>query len=252
MMKRIIILTSILIFTIYFTGCNKTEELDQITDNSYEISTIIYTEEDDNNNISIEYPKVSGLSDEAKQKTINDMIKAEALKVYDDYNYEDRGHLSLDIEYNITLKNGYILSIQYFGLGDVEMAPHPHKLFYTTNIDMKMGNRLRLVDLVNIKEKLINMFINGEFKPLWPEQEEVALSNYGTYDVAKESLINADSIDNMGSVFSYLTNDTLGISIPAAHAIGGHAEFEIKYKDIAEYLKDDSEGWKEFMSNTEE
>lgn len=259
MNNKNIIFISILIFTIYLTGCNNADNLndsqkgiEELTVVSYDISSMTYIVEDDDNNISIEYPVVSGLSDEVNQKKINELIKAEALKVYNTYYYEDRdylGHLDLDIEYYISLKNEYILSIQYYGLGDLENAPHPDKLFYTTNIDMMMGNRLKLVDLVNIEEGLINMFISREFEPLWQVQDESDLGYYGTYDVAEESFINAD---NMGSVFSYLTNDSLGISIPVSHAIGGHGEFEIKYKDIAEYLAGDSEGWNEFITNTEE
>lgn len=253
MNNKNIVFISILIFTICLTGCNNAdnindsqEELEELNVFSYDISSMTYTVEDDDNNISIEYPVVSGLSDEVNQKKINELIKAEALKVYNTYYCEDRdylGHLNLDIEYTISLENEYILSIQYYGLGNLENAPHPHKLFYTTNIDMMMGNRLRLVDLVNIEEELINMFISGKFEPLCQVQDEFDLGYYGSYDGAEESFINAD---NMESVFSYLTNDSLGISIPVSHAIGGHAEFEIKYKDITEYLASDSDGWNEF------
>ena len=215
---------------------------------SYDISTMKYTLEDDDSSISIKYPVISGLNDEIKQKTINELIMAEALKVYNYYDYEDRGHLGLEIEFCVSLASDYVLSIQYYGLGYVEKAAHPHKLFYTTNIDMLTGIRLRLVDLINMDDELINMFINGEFQHVGPLVEVPDLGFYGNYDFAKESFINAD---NMGSEFSYLTGDSLGISIPVAHAIGGHAEFEIKYKDIAEYLVGDSQGWNKFITNAQ-
>jgi len=44
---------------------------------------------------------------------------------------------------------------------------------------------------------------------------------------------NADSLDNIGTVnqsdiFSYITEDTLGISVSVSYAEGDHIEFEIK------------------------
>lgn len=259
MKSRSVIFVNIIIVTICLSGCYNADisidleqETDEITLDNYEISSITYIEEDDENNINIEYPVVFGLSDEGKQKKINELIKVEALKGYTAYYSEDRdflGRLDLDIHYNVSLESDYILSIQYYGLGELEMAPHPNKLFYTTNIDMMMGNKLRLVNIVNIKEGFINKFIDGEFEHIGPLDIEPDLGEYEIYDVVEDRFVNAD---NMGSTFSYLTKDSLGISIPAGHAIGGYAEYEIKYKDIWEYLWDDIKGWNEFISSIEE
>ncbi len=265
MKNKNIVFISVLISLICLTGCNITdkmndlqeimgkivvskidktidfqEELDNLSENSYAISSMTYNVEDDNNNISIEYPVVTGLSDEANQIKTNKLIKAEALKVYDYYN-DDRdsyGHLKLHILYDISLESEHILSIRYAGWADLEGLMHPHKWYYTTNIDMMTGNRLRLADMVSIEEGFINMFISGEFEPLCVEQVEnedgeLDLGYYGSYDTAEEGFINAD---NMGSIFSYLTKDTLGIVIPVSHAIGGNAQLEIRYEDIAEYF----------------
>ncbi len=259
MKKRIIVLISILMFAICFSGCSKTEistkpkdKSDQHIDGGYEISTMTYVKEEVNDDINIQYPKVSGIENEVMEKKINDRIKSEALKIYNEYNDEDLGHLDLDVKYSISLENEYFLSIHYVGVADLEMAPHPHKLFYTTNIDMQTGNRLRLVDIVDIDEGLIEMFVNGDFKLIWPEQEESELSHCRTYDVAEKSFIDADSEENMGSVFSYMTKDSLGLTIPTEHSIGGYAQFEIKYKEIVDYLKFAGEKWSESIFNTEE
>ncbi|TYQ15265.1 UNVERIFIED_CONTAM: hypothetical protein Cloal_1699 [Acetivibrio alkalicellulosi] len=225
---------------------NDSQVVTELTPISYDISSMTYTIEDDDNSISIKYPLISGLNDQIKQKIINELIMTEALKVYNYYDCEDRGHLALDIEFNISLKSDYILSIQYYGLGYVEEAARPNKLFYTTNIDILTGIKLRLVDLVNIEDEFINMYINGEFEYVGPLEEEPNLGYYGTHAFAEKGFINAD---NMESVFSYLTVDSLGISIPVAHAIGGYAEFEIKYKDIPEYLVGNSQGWNKFITS---
>lgn len=261
-MKKINIVISVLIIIVSLVVSNKGAEMRsssqkniaQVNSDGYEISTSMYVKEEENNSISIQYPKISGLNDKDLEKKINEIIKTETFKVYNYYDYLDREHLNLEIKYNVSLKSESILSIQYSGLGYVENAAHPNKLFYTTNIDMKTGCRLRLRDLVNINEKIINMFINGEFKPLWKEQEKFALKYYKTYDKVRKKFIHGDYMDNIGTfnqsdVYSYLTNDSLGISVPVIYAIGGHAEFEINYKDIIEYLKKDSEGWEIFLDN---
>lgn len=249
MIKKIIIAICIFMVTMYLTSCNiynfknnTQEKSDELDTTMYEYSTLIYIDKEDINDISIQYPVISGLSNKIKQQKINDTIKANALKVYNYYDYPDREHLDLDIEYLVSLKSDCILSIQYFGLGYIKGAAHPNKLFYTTTIDIKTGNRLRLLDLVNVEEGLLDMFVNGEFKPLCPKQEESALELYKNYDELKKLFINADNMDYIGTdmqsdVFSYLTKDSLGISVPVAFAIGGHAEFEIEYDKIKEYLK---------------
>lgn len=240
-----IFLASTLVIIIAMAGCGnldngneveKEHNEDTIIDVAvnYDVLSETYIQEDEYNNIKIEYPVITGLIDEDMQKSINKIIMAEALKVYNYYDYEDRGHLELDVISNITLENESVLSIQYYGLGYVENAAHPNKLFYTTNIDLLTGVKMKLADYINIEDDFVNMFIGGEFKYVGPLGEEPDLGYYGTYDMAKEGLINAD---NMGSIFSYLTNDSIGISIPVAHAIGGYALFEIGYDDIRKYSK---------------
>lgn len=53
--------------------------------------------------------------------------------------------------------------------------------------------------------------------------------------------MEGDSLDNIGTekqsdVFSYLTADSLGISIGVSHALGDHAEFEIRYEEIKDNI----------------
>lgn len=197
---------------------------------------------------SIKYPQITGLADREKQKKINKIIKTEALKVLDYYK-EPYGTVDVDIDYTVSSSSD-VLSIQYSGLGTVSNAAHPDQLFYTTNIDIKNGKRIRLKDIVDTGA-LAEKFISGKFKALWPEQsEEMGIDKMKPKKLQKD-FQEADSLDSIGTekqsdVFSYFTKDALGISIPVPYAIGGHAEFEIKYEDIKDnIIKNDI--WKEFI-----
>ncbi|WP_127529794.1 polysaccharide deacetylase family protein [Paenibacillus kobensis] len=214
---------------------NKMDRLD------YNITEADYT----SGNMSIKYPQITGLDDAGRQNKINELIRNESLKVL--HYYTDPGNqgipdnLDLDITYQIALKDANRLSIQYAGLGDVAGAAHPNNLFYTTNIDLANGTKLRLNDVVVIDEHFIDKLWNGQFTV----PEHTAASKSDIVDALKmwsksellQQFNHSDSLDEIGTasqsdIFSYFTKDSVGISIPVSHALGDHAEFEIKYSDL--------------------
>lgn len=202
---------------------------------SYKIVSKTY---DNNKGTKISYPQISDLSDAEKQKGLNEIIKNEALKGNNYYKDVD-GEVTIDINYKIVCQEPELLSIIYSGVGNVSGAAHPSNLFYTTNLDITNRKNLRLNDIVNINDDFINMLINGGFKAVNSEYEAEYKSeiNMLTLEEWKKRLLAADPSDKMGSEFSYMTKDSLGISIGVIHALGDHAEFEIKYKDIWKYIK---------------
>jgi stress-induced morphogen len=221
------------------------QEPDTSNDSNYKITELNESKSDDIIKFNIKYPQISGLSDIVKQKMINSTLKIEAIKVLKYYE-DPYGIVELNIDYEIVLKNPNILSIQYSGLGSVSSAAHPNNLFYTTNINIKSGERLRLRDVINIDENFVDKFLKGQFKALWPEQN-MALE-YITNEKIQARFKESDSLDNIGTekqsdVFSYFTTDSLGISISVGHAIGGHAEFEINYQDIEDNIVTDINIW---------
>lgn len=193
-----------------------------------------YTE----NEISINYPQISNLDDSNLQEKVNDIIKDEALKVLSYYPTLEN-ELNLEIDYEISRNDGDILSIKYSGLGFVKGAAHPNNLFYTTTIKMENGTRLQLPDLVAIDEIFVNTFKEKGHSPQ-PEYE-VVLKEMSNEDLLKR-FNSADSLDHIGTelqtdTFSYLTDDSLGISITVPSALGDHAEYEIKLSDIKDFIK---------------
>lgn len=206
-----------------------------VSQGSYKIVSETY---DNNKGTKISYPQISDLNDAEKQKELNEIIKNEALKGNNYYKDVD-GEVTIDINYKIVCQEPELLSIIYSGVGNVSGAAHPSNLFYTTNLDITNRKNLRLNDIVNINDDFVNMLINGSFKAVNSEYEAEYKSeiNMLTLEDWKKRLLAADPSDKMGSEFSYMTKDSLGISIGVMHALGDHTEFEIKYKDIWKYIK---------------
>lgn len=201
---------------------------------SFELTQELYTE----GSITIEYPQIKHLADEAKKDRINSLLFDEALKVMN--YYENTEELELDIGYTITYESPSFLSVQYAGTGYVEGAAHPNKMFYTTNIDLENGNKIRLTDVVKVDNAFIEFFKSDAFKAVNPEVEDIGVDVKA--NVSKASFLNADNLDSIetdqhSETFTYFTEDRLGISISASYAVGGHLEFEISYEDVpAEFM----------------
>jgi len=204
----------------------------QVSNNGvYDITQSSYVDK----GIKIVYPQITGLSDTNKQKKINDLIKKDALKVLDYYKNVGE-EVSLDINYDIKLKGTNLLSIQYSGVGNIKGAAYPKNMFYTTNVDMNNVNKVKLADFVNINEDFVKEFKEGKYVA-WDTELNSAIElikeDIKSYNLVNE-FKNADSMgeENTSNSFSYFTKDSLGISIGVAHALGDHAEFEIKYQDL--------------------
>lgn len=215
---------------------------------TYEITKVDYNDKD----VKISYPQISNLNDKDKEKQINEMIKSEALKVLSTYG-EDVDNLTLDVDYNIKWKDGNLLSIQYIGSGYVKDAMYPNNILYTTNIDINKATKIKLIDVINIDESFIQKFREGRYTVF---DLELNVENESKNEVNKysnteliEYFNKADdiSIENELNAFSYFTKDSLGISVSVPHAIGDHAEFEIKYQDLKDNIKTENEIWKELL-----
>ena len=64
------------------------------------------------------------------------------------YCKDNTDEVTLEINYVIKLKDKNLLSVQYSGMGYSKGAAHPNNLFYTTNINLISGTRIRLADLL--------------------------------------------------------------------------------------------------------
>lgn len=206
----------------------------------YKIGTAVYKKGD----VTINYPEISGLGDKSRQDKINKILKDRALYVLNGYS-ESQGKLTLEIKYTVTLSEKNLLSVKFAGVSSVAGSAHPNNEFYTANIDINNAKLLKLSDFVLINKSLVKAFRSGTYVP-WEQdlddktknelKSEVGRFVGGESDNELISWFNgSDNIDThilTSTTFCYLTKDSIGISINVAHAIGDHAEYEIKYSDI--------------------
>lgn len=204
---------------------------------SYEIVDRTY----DKNNVKINYPQIKNINDEEKLNTINKNLEGEALSILNRYIKDDTNlnDLTMDINYEIKLNSDKYLSIVYNGYSNVMGAAYPISVFYTTNIDVEKGSRIRFSDYANISDILIKLKDPHNVKVLSKEREVA--------EVQKNTLINMDNAELLSiledadfyeangkiempeiGAYSYMTEDSIVISLPVNHAIGDHAEFELE------------------------
>ncbi|MGW9527730.1 DUF4163 domain-containing protein [Paenibacillus terrae] len=221
-----------------------------IEQQSYELIQEKYSE----NGIVIKYPQITKLKDTAKRKSLNQILKNEALKgLYKDGDFDSGVHVEID--YEIKRQSERFLSVQYAGIRYVKDAAYPNHMFYTTNLDMKQASKLRLSDLIKVEKPFIELIKSGKITAVQPEQK--GLIGDFTKDDLIQSLASADVTEGSPveagmESFSYLTSDSLGISVPVAHAVGDHAEYEIRFAQIPENIKQNKELWSELSPVVEQ
>ncbi|OPJ56102.1 PdaC/SigV domain-containing protein [Clostridium chromiireducens] len=193
------------------------------------------------NKVRITYPQISGLSDETKLKAINKLLEEEALDILSGYLQDDPKlkNLTLDINYEVKLKNNKYFSVAYSGYGNVKGTAHPLSLFYTTNINVENARGMRLVDYADVMNILKKLKDTTTVKVVSSEEEVaeaqknalVEMNDGELLSILKDSDFRVENgkiiIPEKGG-YSYMEENNIVISLPVSHAIGDHAEFLVK------------------------
>ncbi len=191
----------------------------------YSIETASFSQDE----ISIEYPQIRGLSDSAMEKTINDYIKndiwnsqvAETIDAYKDLDMDIT--LSVDMGYKVTLSTDKLLSISYEGSSYIEGGVHPNNYFYGVTIDLESAARLKLSDFVSIDHTLIEK-LRSSAKTL--QLFESAENNSAVIEEVLSNLENGDDhfsiweLHNGSEKNFCLTPDALVVNVYISHAAG--------------------------------
>jgi hypothetical protein len=238
-------------FEVVDTGASKylTDGKEKITgqESAGQVSNIIYNKD----GIEAEYPKLVSGGSEKELRGWNQLIEEDFNKILKIYFFRPNPELTpvpayLKIKYKIERNDADFISILYTVSFNSPYSAHPTELIYTTNINKAKNKRIILSDIVKLDKEFVNDFRTWEYLPMMEDNDELnkAIKDYVSNMSDKDLLMGFKTSDIIGTgniwgIYSYLTDDSLGISLGVPHYIGDHVEFEMKYSELKKFLKSD-------------
>jgi len=196
----------------------------------YEIQEETLENKRDGNAITILYPKLYG--EDREYSPVNDQISnILSQSLYDSYG-ANITNLSLSLEYEVGRRDENWFSVVWKGVGSVAGTAHPNDHFFSVNLRVSDGARLKLSDMIRPEEGFLKIL-----KERFVSQNERAAAIFESY--TDEELLGLIAEVDQGGLggFSYLTEKSLFISLPVAHAAGDHGETEIPLRNLKEYMR---------------
>jgi len=205
-----------------------------------------------NEGITASYPKIIAADESVSIDRLNELILEDFNRILQIYSFTPfepvptpgQASVILDISYQIKLNNPGIISILYLAAFNSPYAAHPTRLVYTSNIDRKNSKRLTLGDIVRLDTDFAVDFKGWRLvnEKKYPEYIKQGIKDFISGMETETLLSGMKSADIIGSenrlgIFSYLTEDRLGISLGLPNFLGDHAEFEMDYKSLTPYLQ---------------
>ena len=257
-------LLGVVLFLVLFFGC--AEYQNQINDSSDSkadnVSIISYCakEKSEENRIFFSYPqfketvpnaeKMNGLILEFVDMTLQIMDGGFNGKLKDspenwNWNEDDYTLQAMEISYIITRNDSDYISIAFDGEFYHKMLPHPIQCFYSITLDKINEKTVFIDDLYRIDDDFVKLFqrkinelaregLAKRFQAL-PEDIPDDIVQYvleSFSDAKLHEIKECFTSDNGYSYPFFLTDDSVGISIPQIFAIGGHFEILITYEEL--------------------
>lgn len=228
---------------------------DIATDITYDISEISYFSDDI---VRIYYPQLVHMENKLTQDKINTLISQAAMKYIEDFDTANPEN-TLTNDYIISWKGGRLLSIRFLGYKNDTGAAYPSSFSYSVNINLNTGDIVRLEDLFLTDDSLWKLFREkGISKYLYFDESRV-LNEDPTFNqpdilsTIKDLIFRTDNISALSAadtenagIHAYYTEDTLGLSFDTVHAVGDYIQLEISYRDLKNYIRQDSPVWADF------
>ncbi|WP_018885555.1 hypothetical protein [Paenibacillus massiliensis] len=208
------------------------ESVDQSENKQY-FQKAIYT----HGNVKSLYPVLVHLEDSEKQNRINKMLKNDVLRALESY-IEDNPDMEIQLDFTPRRIGKELLSIQYLGTSYTTTGAYPVNISFTTNVDLITEKRIGITDLLIINDTFLELLRKAKYVTYDPdlEVESEAKDYFNSYTNHEliSYLEHSDefSEQNELGIYTYITNDSLGISFEVPHAIGDHAEFEISLSEL--------------------
>lgn len=174
-----------------------------------------------NSQISITYPVFAAEGMQEINADILDFVTGFAEAYYG----ETFSDLQLELTYEIKRYDTEYLSIAFTGTGSVRTAAYPTSLFQTRTYDLQSGWAVKLSMLHPVDEAFAETLYAAVQESVSSEIWEVFQADYPNADALLSALQSCDA--DSWSCQSYVTPQTVGVSIPVRHVGGDHIEAEI-------------------------
>ena len=213
---------------------NESESTSLSTDTKSGIATAVYIFKNDK--VTIEYPVLTQSADETKLEAVNALLKNNALEIINAYSIDPTKD-SLSVSADIISADRNRISVVYTGMLSADGAAHPTNVYYTSVVDLKTLQNIRLSDYVD--PKLLAQYVlsdqckfyqtSGELTNALMEartsmDEKTYTSIFQKADFSSGQSQTESSI--FPESFSYEDKGTIIVSIPVPHALGDFALIE--------------------------
>lgn len=178
--------------------------------------------------ISIEYPQVEGLNDEALQATINDTLRYNALSASVGYK-ADESKDTFSIKCQVISIDRRSLTALYTGLFTPEGAAYSTNVFYSNTMDLRDGSNLGLNNFTD-SYTMAGYVLSSDvtFSGLTDEQTAAALAYRETLTIEEfTDIFNQADFPLQTGVewppsFSYEKQGSIFFTFPVPHALGDY------------------------------
>lgn len=187
-------------------------------------------------NISIEYPEVTDMDDDALMNRINGLIQQQLIP--EDI-LEDEAILSYEVSCEIATQGTGVLSFVCRGYEEYEGAAHPSQFVRTLNIDMTNGCNIRLKDYADIEAIVSGLELEQGYVLV---ESEIDMSDFSAFlnngyitDYAMTLLdydIDSNRPENVQAGYSYIKDNHPVLCMEVEHAMGDYVEvcFDMQIK----------------------
>ncbi|MFR2847103.1 MAG: hypothetical protein ACLTC4_08190 [Hungatella hathewayi] len=184
------------------------------------------------NNVSVEYPVVSGMSDNVRQDKVNQLLKDNA-KSYITLQNIDETKDTLKVTCQVISADRRRLTAVYKGSYTPDGAAYPTSVFFTNTVDLEQVKSLGLNDFTDGYTMAGYVLSDDcEFYDVSAEQKTELLKYRSTLtleDLTKTlehadfSTVKSGDAAALPQSFSYTNQGALYFSIPVPHALGDYA-----------------------------
>ncbi len=191
---------------------------------AYQIGSAVYEE----GAVRVEYPQLTGMSDEGKQQALNEKIRAAAVG-----NISTDNVISYELTFETATEGSGIVSFIFRGTSFYANSAYPNNIVRTLNIDLNTGKNVRLKDFADMALVVSSLELSDGYTII---NEGVDMGDFSAYlnngamtDYAVMLLdydIDLENLEMIPTGYSAIRDNHLILFMEAEHAMGDYVELE--------------------------